>query len=243
MFSAVLLAMMLGLRLDDVDENLVEALRDAQTTNRDAWSRGRARVRLTVTTPDAANPCVVTGEILWHDDSFILKTQVADPDDIYFAQSRQFDEEGNFIARGQGFFITYSAGQNGLRNQDWAPRTSSFAPIFVLSPRVRFGYCCPPHSDPGRPWKDLIGPSPNLPDVFKTSKFTHRTASRRRYRASKARRGGKQGRHRVLRQIRHGGRLRGLARPPRHPLATERLYLYEEGRSGTAAGEMCRRFA
>ena len=46
--------------------------------------------------------------------------------------------------------------------------------IFVLSPRVSSGNCCPPHADPGRPWIDMIGPSSNLPDAFKTSKFTHR---------------------------------------------------------------------
>jgi hypothetical protein len=44
------------------------------------------------------------------------------------------------------------------------------SPLRLFPPTAR-----PIHVDPGRPWNDLIGPFPNLPDVFKTSKFTHRT--------------------------------------------------------------------
>ncbi len=174
MFSAILFAVLLCVCADGEDENLVEALRDAQTTHREAWARGRARVRVTVTKPGVVGRCVIQGEILWHDDSFILKPQVADPNDVYFLESRRFEQEGNLIARGEGFVITYSAGQNALRDREWGPHKVSVPVIFVLSPRARFAYCCPPHSDPGRPWNDLIGPAPNLPDVFKTSKFTHR---------------------------------------------------------------------
>jgi hypothetical protein len=174
MLSTVLLAVMLGLPADDADANLVEALRDAQETHREAWSRGRARVRVTVTRPGGVRPCIIKADILWHGDSFILKPQVDDPDDVHFLQMVQFREEGNVIARGEGFVITYSALQNYLRDQDWAPHRVSVDSIFVLSPRARFANCCPPHSDPGRPWKDLIGPSPDLPDVFKTSTFTQR---------------------------------------------------------------------
>lgn len=174
MLSTVLFAVMLGLPAYDGDANLVEVLRDAQETHREAWSRGRARVRVTVTRPGAVRTCVIKAEILWHGDSFILKPQVDDPDDVHFKDMVQFRQEGNIIARGDGFVITYSALQNYLRDRDWAPHRVSVASLFVLSPRARFANCCPPHADPGRPWKDLIGPSPDLPDVFKTSKFTHR---------------------------------------------------------------------
>ena len=129
---------------------------------------------LKVTTPAKANPCIVKGDIIWHGDSFILTPVVDDPDEVYFHQSKRFDKEGNFIARGDGFIITYSALQKSLEDRDWAPRTVSVPAIFALSPRARFGNCCPPHSDPGRPWIDMIGPSASLPDAFKTSKFTHR---------------------------------------------------------------------
>jgi hypothetical protein len=174
MSNVLLLAVLVGLPADDGDRDLVETLRDAQATHRAAWSSGRAHVKTTVTKPGVTSRCIVEGDIFWRDDAFILKLQVADPEDVYFLSMRQFDQPGNFIARGGGFIITYSVGQRYLRDADWAPRRVSVPAIFVLSPRARFTYCCPPDSDPGRPWEDLIGPSPRLPDVFKTSKFTHR---------------------------------------------------------------------
>ena len=80
-----------------------------------AWSR---RVTLKVSTPGKANPCVVKGDILWNGDSFILTPQTNDPDEVYFVQSRRFDNDGNFIARGDGFIITYSALQKRLQDRD-----------------------------------------------------------------------------------------------------------------------------
>jgi hypothetical protein len=174
MLIALLLPIVICLPAQDGDEALVEALRDAQATHREAWSRGRARVSLKVTTPGKANPCIVKGDILWSGDSFILTPQTNDPDEVYFVQSKRFANEGNFIARGDGFVATYSARQKRLQDRDWAPLSVSVPSIFVLSPRVTFGNCCPPHADPGRPWIDMIGPSPSLSDAFKTSKFTHR---------------------------------------------------------------------
>ena len=37
MLSTVLFALLIGSRANDGDDNLVEALRDAQTTHREAW--------------------------------------------------------------------------------------------------------------------------------------------------------------------------------------------------------------
>ena len=175
MLQAILLSGTLALAQVKLNENVVEVLRDAQATHHEAWSRGRARVRLRISTTGAVRPCIIEGDIVWLYDSFILKPKVADPDEVHFKfRTNLFDQEGNFVARGKDFVITYGARQNALTNRDWAPMRSSIRPTFVLSPRARFSFCCPPNSDPGRPWKDLIGPSPDLPDAFKTAKFTHR---------------------------------------------------------------------
>ncbi len=69
---------------DGVDEQLIEVLRDAQTTHRDAWSRGRARLVVEISKPATVTPARIEGEIVWRDPAFVLKCKVSDPDAVFF---------------------------------------------------------------------------------------------------------------------------------------------------------------
>ncbi|MGC8640322.1 MAG: hypothetical protein ACP5XB_10655 [Isosphaeraceae bacterium] len=155
------------------DRDLIESLRDAQATHREAWSRGRARLRLEISTTKKEGTARIEGEVVWMDSFFVLKYKVSDPDGVFFSdRAISFDQEGNFIARGKDFVITYASRNNVFHERK--PTPGSFRRIFDLSPQLSFGSCCPPTASREHLWRDLIGHSPNLPGRFDASKFVYR---------------------------------------------------------------------
>ncbi len=158
---------------DGVDERLLEVLRDAQTTHRDAWARGRARLVVEISKPKTITPAKIEGEIVWRDPAFVLKCKVSDPDAVFFRdRGIGMDREWNFIAKGKDFVVRYFARTNTLSEQ--GSLVGALQPTYELSPFKVFASCCPPNNSHGRPWSELVGPSPNMPESSKSSKFAYR---------------------------------------------------------------------
>lgn len=153
------------------DDELVETLRDAQTTHREAWFRGRARLLVEISRPKTEIPARIEGWIDWLDSTFVLKYKVSDPDGVFFENKGVgMDREWNYIAKGKDFVVRYFARTNTL--SEWKTLRGTVTPIFELSPRNGVTSCCLPHAR--RPWRDLIGLTPATAEVFANSTFTYR---------------------------------------------------------------------
>ena len=154
------------------DPEIVEVLKDAQATNRAAWKRGRANLRVEITTEGQAGIALVEGEVRWSETNFALKYKVSDPDEVRF-RKHGVDSDWNFVVRGPDRVFTYLAKRNVLNER--APDPGSLDPIYELSPLPQFSRCCAPSASSGSLWSEVIGPSGSLSEFLREGSFSHRT--------------------------------------------------------------------
>jgi len=154
--------------------DIVEVLKDAQATNRDAWKRGQAAVRLEITRKESPGVAIMEGDVRWLDANYILRYKVSDPEAVWFHdRGKSMDLEWNYIAKGSKKVITYLTRYSVLNERE--PTPSAIEPLYDLAPPTNFSRCCPPYGLGGRPWTEMIGPSADTPEVFRSSKFSHIT--------------------------------------------------------------------
>ncbi len=156
------------------DPEIVELLRDAQSTHRDAWKRGQATLHLEITSDAKPGLATIDGDVWWDGANMILRFKVFDPEGIRFAdRGRSLDTEWNFIARNAKRVVTYTARHDALNQRDATP--NAFEPLYDLMVPTVFTRCCPPHGSQGLAWTAMIGPADSLPKHLQSSNFSHRT--------------------------------------------------------------------
>ena len=148
-----------------------DILRDMHAAQKEALRQGRVTVEVDATLyPDADGfpaeiPVEILAEVTWSGESTLVRYKANDPHGQVLGRDYEEMPLGNrpweYILDTPDDCIGYDPVYKlaGITR----PGTPVFVPLLQLVPRDQWTVCCPLVT-PGRPWVELIGPSPELAD-------------------------------------------------------------------------------
>jgi len=162
-----------------------QILQDAQRAHKDALQHGRAVVELDYTSTarrrrdrDRLNHTVqLQAEVTWDGPKMLLKYRAVDPKGVVTARPEDPDDPASQVPlpdRPQEI-ILHTPDNHVVYNPVHKlafirpPESGKLPRLLRLAPQEHWTSCCPPIA-PGRPWVEMIGPSP----VLSESEFTLR---------------------------------------------------------------------
>lgn len=160
-----ILSIFLALQLGQISPNtppaaLIEILKDAQHTNRQAIRNGSADFELSfdVGVNSAEESNHLKGKISWIEEDFVLIYHIFGHTSPLLGGKSDKPNAVNLVARSRDFVYIYNPVPNAVMKRRTTDTTVH--PLLMVNPWENWFRCCPPNTRDGRLWLDLIGRNP-----------------------------------------------------------------------------------